>query len=93
MMEAADLRNADDLGRRRGWALSGPALRRIPQPRVDSVFVVVLDVFPEKTAKVILIQHDHVIEQFSAYAPEGAEVPRWGLLLSSLPIGGREYAP
>jgi len=65
MMKAADLRNADDIGLRRGSALGSSALRRISQLRMDSVCVVVVDVLSEKASKMAFVQDDHVIEQFS----------------------------
>jgi hypothetical protein len=37
---------------------------------VDSVGVVVVDVFAEKLSKVVLVQDDHVIQQLSASAPD-----------------------
>ena len=37
---------------------------------MDAVVVVVIDVFAEKASKVVFVQDDHVIEQFSAYAPD-----------------------
>jgi hypothetical protein len=42
--------------------LGGSAHRRILQLGVDSVSVVVVNVFAEKASKVVLVQDDHVIE-------------------------------
>ncbi len=50
--------------------LGGAAHRRILQLGVDAACVVVVDVFSEKSLKVVLVQDDHVIEQFSACAPD-----------------------
>jgi hypothetical protein len=47
---------------------------------VDTVGVAVVDVFLEKASKVVLMQDDHVIEQFSAYAtdpPLGNSILPW----------------
>ena len=62
MMQATDLGNSDDLGLRRWSMLGGSAYRRILQLGVDSVVVVVIDIFPKKASKVVLVQDDHVIE-------------------------------
>ncbi len=45
-------------------------LRRIPQLSVDSVGIVVIDVFSKKTPQVLFIEYDYVIEQFSADAAD-----------------------
>lgn len=37
---------------------------------MDSFFIGVVDVFAEKTLKVSLVRNDHVVEQFSACAPD-----------------------
>jgi hypothetical protein len=42
--------------------LGGSAHRRILQLGVDSVVVVVIDIFTEKASKVVLVQDNHVIE-------------------------------
>jgi hypothetical protein len=43
-------------------ALGGSAHRRILQFGVDSVGIVIVDVFSEKAPKVLLVQDDHVIQ-------------------------------
>ena len=68
MMQATDLGNSDDLGLRRWSMLGGSAYRRILQLGVDSVVVVVIDIFPKKASKVVLVQDDHVIQQLPASA-------------------------
>jgi hypothetical protein len=62
MMKATDSRQSNDLGLRRGSALGGSAHRRILEFGVNPVCVVVVDVFPEKASKMVLVQDDHVIE-------------------------------
>jgi hypothetical protein len=42
--------------------LGGSAHRRIPKLSVDTVGVVVLDVFAEKTLQVLFVQDDDMIE-------------------------------
>jgi hypothetical protein len=70
MMEATDSRQSNDSGLRRWLMLGGPAHWRILQLGVDSVGVVVVDVFAEKVSKVILILDDHVVEKFSSCTPD-----------------------
>jgi len=62
MMKATDSRQSNDLGLRRWSMLGGSANRRILQLGVDSVGIVVVDVFAEEASKVVLVQDDHVIE-------------------------------
>jgi hypothetical protein len=62
MMKATDSRQSNDLGLRRWSMLGGSARRRILQLGVDAVVVVVIDIFPKKASKVVLVQDDHVIE-------------------------------
>ena len=52
----------------------GSAHRRIPQRGVDSISVVVVDVFVEKTLQVFLIHHDHMIEELAT----GSADPSFG---------------
>ena len=62
MMKATDSRQSNDLGFRRRTMFGGSAHWRILQLGVDSVGVVVVDVLAEEMSKVVLIQHDHVIQ-------------------------------
>ena len=62
MVKATDTRQSGDLGLRRWSMLGASAHRRILQLGVDSVGVVVVDVFAEEVSKMILIQDDHVIQ-------------------------------
>ena len=50
------------MGPRRRPALGGPDRWRILQLGVDAVCIVVVDIFSEKSLKVVRIQDDHVIE-------------------------------
>ena len=63
--EYADSGQSNDSGLRRWSALGGSAPRRILQLGVDSISVVVVDVFVEKTLQVFLIHHDHMIEELA----------------------------
>jgi hypothetical protein len=65
MPKAADPGSTDDPGLRRRWALVGPAHRRILQHRVDSLLVVVVEVFREKASKMVLVRDGHVIGLFA----------------------------
>ncbi len=48
------------------WAtLSRSALWRILEARVDSVCVVVADVDSEEPAQMLLVEHDHMIDEFA----------------------------
>ena len=62
MMAATDSRQSNDSGLRRRSMLGGPAHRRILQLGVDSVGVVVVNVFAEEVSKAIFVQDDHVIQ-------------------------------
>ncbi len=69
MMKATDSRQSNDLGLRRWSMLGGAAHRRILQLGVDTVCVVVVDVFADKALQVLLVQDDHVVEKLPASAP------------------------
>ena len=69
-MKATNSGFPDDLGLRRRSMLGGSPDRRISQPSVDSVGVVVVDVLAKKLPKMVLIQDDHVIEQLPASAAD-----------------------
>ncbi len=62
MMETTNAGQPDNLGFRRRAGLAWPTHGRISQASVDSVGVVVVDVFAEEVSKVVLIQDDHVVE-------------------------------
>ena len=70
MMKAADSRQSNDSGLRRRPAFGSSAYRGILQFGVNSVGVVIVDVFAEESSKVVLVQDDHVIEQLSASTPD-----------------------
>ena len=74
MMKATDAGQPDNSGLRRRAVLGASPDRGIPKPSVDSIFVVVVDVFAQQASKVVLVQNDYVIEQFSA----GAANPSFG---------------
>ncbi len=59
---------SDDMGVRRRPILRRPTRRRVPQLRVDALSVVVDDVVAEQAPQMLLVEHDHVIQQL----PEGA---------------------
>ena len=64
-----------------GWS----AHRRIPQRGVDSISVVVLDVFVEKTLQVFFIHHDHMIEELET----GSADPSFGNPILPRALKGR----
>jgi hypothetical protein len=64
-----------------GWS----AHRRIFQPSVDSVGVVVVDIFAEKTLQVFLIHDDHMIEKLAT----GSADPSLGNPISPRASKGR----
>lgn len=71
--EASEYANAgqpDNLGLRRRAVLGGSPDRGISKPGVNSVFVVVVDVFTQQAMQVPLIQDDHVIQHLSARTPD-----------------------
>ena len=70
MMKAANSGQSNDLGLGGRSVLGWPIHRGIPQPRVDSVGVVVVDILAEKTPQVLLVQNDHVIEKLPANAAD-----------------------
>ena len=66
MMKATDAGQPDNLGLRRRAVFGGSPDRRIPKPSVDSVFVVIVDVFAQQVMQVPLVHNDHVIEKLPA---------------------------
>ena len=79
-MKATDSRKSDDTSVFRWPDLCGTSVRRVAQTSVDSVLVVVVDVVAKKTSQVPLVDHDHVIQQFTSKSPgpalRGAVLPR-----------------
>jgi hypothetical protein len=70
MVKASDPWQSDDSSTR-GWSfLYRPPCWRVPQPRVDSLPVVVIDIFPEDSTEVILVDHDHVIQQLASHGSD-----------------------
>jgi hypothetical protein len=61
MMKPTNAGQSYNLGIRRRAGLGGSPDREIPKPSVDSVGVVVVDVFAEKTLKVFLVQDNHMV--------------------------------
>ena len=55
-----------DLRAGRRSRLEWPPVRRISQPSVNSVSVVVGDVFTKSPTQMVLVEHNHVVEQFAA---------------------------
>ena len=70
VVEATYSGRSNELGVGRWPVLRRPTEWRISQSSVDSVFVVVLDVFAEETMEVILVQDDYVIQQLSTSAAD-----------------------
>ncbi len=62
MMKATNAGQSNNFGLRRQAVLGGSAHRRISELRVDSIDIVIVDVFAEKTVEVLLVQNDHVIQ-------------------------------
>jgi hypothetical protein len=68
--EYADSGQSNDLDLVRWSVLSSPTHGRISQASVDSVFVVVVDVFAQQVMQVPLVHDDHVIEKLPASASD-----------------------
>jgi hypothetical protein len=84
MMKATNSGFSDDLGLRRRSMLGGSPDRRVTKLSVDSVGVVVVDVFAKKFSKVVLVQDDHVIQKLSTSA---ADPPLGNPILPRAPEG------
>ncbi len=84
MMKATHSGLPDDLGLRRRSMLGGSPDRRISQLSVNSVGIVVVDVFAKKLSKMPLVQDDHVIQQLS---PSAADPPLGNPILPRTPKG------
>jgi hypothetical protein len=64
-VQAADLRDRNDLAQRA--TLDGPAQRRVLlQAEVRARRVVVLDVLPQESQEVGLVEDDHVVRELAA---------------------------
>ena len=72
MVKASDPWQSGDSSTRGGSFLYRPPCWRVPQPRVDSLPVVVIDIFPEDSTEVILVDHDHVIQQLASHGSDPA---------------------
>ena len=70
MMKAANAGQSNNLGLRRRAVLGRSPDRRIPKLSVDSIFVVIVDIFVQQAMQVPLIQDDHVIQHLSASAAD-----------------------
>ena len=68
MVKASDPRQPDDIGARGRSTLGPPAMRRVAKAGVHSFFVVVVDVLSENSAKVLFVDHYHVIEELSPHS-------------------------
>src|SRR5215468_3628710 len=65
VVKASDTTRADDAGAERGPDLGGSTGRRITDRRVNTLRVVVRDVFPKQSSQVLFGQYHDVIEQLS----------------------------
>jgi len=66
MVKAADSGKPDNLGVRRWSIFSRPTCWRVSQTSVNSVGVVVVDIFAQQTMQVPFVHYDHVIQHLSA---------------------------
>ena len=65
MLEATDAPSSHDLRIGRRPNFNGATLRRISEYSVNTLRVVVTDIVAEESAQVLLIEHNHVIDDFS----------------------------
>jgi hypothetical protein len=65
MMKAADAWNSHDFRVRRKTRFSYSALWRILDRSVNPVRVVVANVASEKSTQMVLIEHDHMVNEFA----------------------------
>ena len=70
MMKAANAGQPDNLGLRRRGVLGGSPDREMPKPSVDSVGVVVIDVFAQQAMQMPFVHDDHMIEKLPADASD-----------------------
>ena len=88
MMEPAHTwqRNQPRISRR--LCLDGPMVRRILVQRiVNSVLVIILDVITDQAPQVLLIQRDHMVEEFPTTAADPAFRDSIGVSIQLHPIG------
>ncbi len=69
-MKATDAGQPDNLGLWRRAGLGGSPNRGIPKLSVDSIFVVVVDVFAQQAMQMLFVHDDHVIQYLSAGAAD-----------------------
>ena len=66
MVEAAQAGKSDDLRAERGSSLERPPVRRISEPRVNSLGVVVGDGLTKSPMQMPLVEYDDAVEELSA---------------------------
>jgi hypothetical protein len=72
MVKSSDARKAADPGAIRGPGIDGSPGRRITKRGMDALRVVVLDVLPKQASQMVLVEHDHMIEQLPPNAADEA---------------------
>jgi hypothetical protein len=72
MMKSAETRSRGDAGGRVRLRYDVSSLRCAADYFMNSFFVVVLDVLPEKSTEMRLTKHDHVVEQIALHRPDPA---------------------
>ena len=65
MVQSPDAWQSYNHCRCRGADLNGAMLRRVLQACMNTLRVLVADILVEESAQVILIEHDHVIDDLS----------------------------
>jgi len=65
MVKTTDTRQPHPLCVRRRSSFNGTPLRCISNDRVNTLRIVVADIVTEEPAQVILIEHEHVIDDLS----------------------------
>jgi len=73
MVEAAHAGKPDNLGTERGSSLERPPVRRISEPRVSSLGVVVGGGLTKSPMQMPLVEDDHAVEELSAASAETAK--------------------
>ncbi len=71
-----------------------PTSGRISQPSVNSVFVVVVDVFAQQAMQMSFVHDDHVIQHLSASAADpslGNPVLPWGVEADQVSTSKRPF--
>ena len=64
MVQAAHAGQAHDLRVGQGSNLGWPTFRCVPKASVDALGVVIGDIVAEQAPEMLLVEHDHVIQQF-----------------------------